>query len=179
MPYFKNTDGSLHFLESAEFEHLLPAGCVQIADAEAAVMQKLLPDQAKAVKWDAIKAERARRAVLGVPVIVLGVTKWFHSDEKSRAQQLKLLRDADRVEATGGDMAAPLIPIPWSTMDNSNVTMTASLAQDIAAAATLQDGALYAAARVHKSAMENSPDPASYDFSADWPAIFESVTFAG
>lgn len=36
MPYFKDTDGRLHFLDSAAFEHLLPAGCVQITDAEAA-----------------------------------------------------------------------------------------------------------------------------------------------
>ena len=38
--YYKSPDNSLHFLDFTEFEHLLPAGCVQITDAEA---ESLLP----------------------------------------------------------------------------------------------------------------------------------------
>ena len=32
---YKDKNNNLHFLDSAEFEHLLPVGCVQITDEEA------------------------------------------------------------------------------------------------------------------------------------------------
>ena len=32
---YKDLENNLHFLDSAEFEHLLPVGCVQITDEEA------------------------------------------------------------------------------------------------------------------------------------------------
>lgn len=37
--YFKDTKNTLHFLDSAEFEYLLPADCVAITDEEAQVIQ--------------------------------------------------------------------------------------------------------------------------------------------
>ena len=37
--YYKDTNNNLHFLDSAEFEYLLPADCVQITDEEAQVIQ--------------------------------------------------------------------------------------------------------------------------------------------
>lgn len=36
---YKAPDNSLHFLDSTEYEHLLPAGSIQITDAEAEVMR--------------------------------------------------------------------------------------------------------------------------------------------
>ena len=36
---YKAPDNSLHFLDSAEHEHLLPSGSVQITDKEAAVVR--------------------------------------------------------------------------------------------------------------------------------------------
>lgn len=35
MPHFKDSNGGLHFLENAAFQNLLPAGCIEITDAEA------------------------------------------------------------------------------------------------------------------------------------------------
>ena len=32
---YKDLENNLHFLDSTEFEHLLPVGCVQITDEEA------------------------------------------------------------------------------------------------------------------------------------------------
>jgi hypothetical protein len=32
---YKDLENNLHFLDNTEFEHLLPVGCVQIADEEA------------------------------------------------------------------------------------------------------------------------------------------------
>jgi len=37
--YFKDTNNTLHFLDSSEFEYLLPADCVAITDEEAQVIQ--------------------------------------------------------------------------------------------------------------------------------------------
>ena len=37
--YYKDTNNNLHFLDSAEFEYLLPADCVAITDEEAQAIQ--------------------------------------------------------------------------------------------------------------------------------------------
>lgn len=38
MPHYKDPQNKVHFIDDAAFEYLLPAGCVQITDAEAAVL---------------------------------------------------------------------------------------------------------------------------------------------
>lgn len=43
MPHYKAPDNSLHFLDSADFEHLLPDGCVQITDDEAEALRPKPP----------------------------------------------------------------------------------------------------------------------------------------
>ena len=40
MPNYKSPDNKVHYLDSAEYEHLLPAGSIQITDEEA---EALLP----------------------------------------------------------------------------------------------------------------------------------------
>ena len=37
--YFKDTNNTLHFLDDAEFEYLLPAECIAITDEEAQAIQ--------------------------------------------------------------------------------------------------------------------------------------------
>ena len=37
--HYKDTNNTLHFLDSAEFEYLLPADCTPITDEEAQVIQ--------------------------------------------------------------------------------------------------------------------------------------------
>lgn len=39
MPFYKDAKNDVHFLESADFEHLLPAGCQAITDEECAAIQ--------------------------------------------------------------------------------------------------------------------------------------------
>lgn len=39
MPYYKSPDNSVHSIDSADYEHLLPSGSVQITDAEAAILR--------------------------------------------------------------------------------------------------------------------------------------------
>jgi len=40
MPHYKDTNNTLHFLDSAVFEYLLPSACVTITDKEAQVIQE-------------------------------------------------------------------------------------------------------------------------------------------
>lgn len=44
MPYFKDTENKLHFLDDAAFVNLLPTGSVQITDEEAVELQKPPPE---------------------------------------------------------------------------------------------------------------------------------------
>lgn len=115
--------------------------------------------QAKGAKWDAIKAERDRRTDQGGYKVG---AKWFHSDQKSRSQQLGLV-------LLGASIPANL---QWKTMDGSFVTMTQTLAGQVLAAAAASDQAIFAAAEAHRQAMEASADPAAYDFSTGWPKVF-------
>lgn len=115
--------------------------------------------KAATAKWEAIKAERDRRTENGG--FKVG-TKWFHSDQKSRTQQIGLVMLGANIPAN----------TPWKTMDGTTVTMTQALAGQIFATAAASDIAIFAAAETHKAAMEASADPASYDFAAGWPKIF-------
>ena len=57
--YYKTPDKALHFLDSAEFEHLLPAGCVQITDAEAQALKPVPVPPTVAEKLVALDAANA------------------------------------------------------------------------------------------------------------------------
>lgn len=130
-------------------------------------------------RWEAIKAKRDHLSDTGgYKVVVAGVDKWFHSDAKSKTQQLGLARKADRTEAAGGDMDAPYVgpgpggTLPWKTMDGTYVVMTANIAQAVFDATEAQDKALFAVAEFHNAQMRAAPDPAAYDFSGGWPAVY-------
>ena len=116
----------------------------------------------KNAKWSAIKAERDRRKVGGVKVKVGTTNKWFHSDDASRIQQMGLVM-------MGTNMPADL---QWKTLDGSFVAMTPAIAGNVFAAAAASDQAIFAVAEGHKTAMEASADPSTYDFSTGWPKIY-------
>lgn len=42
MPHYKDLNNQLHFLDSTEFSHLLPEGCVEITDEEAEVLRPVI-----------------------------------------------------------------------------------------------------------------------------------------
>lgn len=116
----------------------------------------------RATMWERIKARRdALSDKGGYLVTVGGVSKWFHSDGKSKTQQLGLLIAGANVPA-----------VQWKTMDGTFVTMSQAWAAAIFAAAAAQDIAIFAAAEAHKSAMEAAANPAAYDFSGGWPAVY-------
>ena len=74
MPYFKDTNSKLHFLDDAGFAHRLPVGCVEISDDEAAVLQaptplaedEIIKQQIAKLEADSSKPRRQREAILGI-----------------------------------------------------------------------------------------------------------------
>lgn len=126
--------------------------------------------RARAAAWEAIKVERDRRAGLGVKV----GQHWFHSDQKSRTQQLGLV-------LLGANIPAGL---QWKTLTLTPppvfVPMTQQLAQAIVSATAASDTAIFTAAEVHRIAVESSTAPQNYDFSTGWPtSIEEEANAAG
>lgn len=136
-----------------------------IAAVEATYAPPVMPpiEQRRTAAWEAIKAERDRRAGLGVKV----GQHWFHSDQKSRAQQLGLV-------LLGASIPAGL---QWKTLTITPppvfVAMTPALAQNIVAATAARDTAIFTAAEQHRIAIEASTDPEKYDFSVGWPTSIE------
>ena len=112
----------------------------------------------KSHQWNSIKAERDRRKSGGVKV----GTKWFHSDDGSRIQQMGLVMMGASIPAN----------LQWKTMDGSFVAMTQAVAGSVFAAAAASDQAIFAVAEGHRVAMEASADPAAYDYSTGWPKIY-------
>lgn len=113
--------------------------------------------------WSRIRIERDRRAAMGVKV----GAHWFHSDQKSRTQQLGLVLLGQGIP-TG---------LQWKTLTYTPqpvfVSMTPALAVSIVQATAASDTAIFTAAEVHRMAMEASPEPGAYDFSGGWPPSFE------
>lgn len=128
----------------------LPADLPPIADRRATV-------------WESIKAERDRRAAMGVKV----GTHWFHSDQKSRTQQLGLVLLGQGIPAE----------LKWKTLTFTPppvfVTMTPALAVGIVQSTAASDTAIFTAAEVHRMTMEASAAPQDYDFSTGWPVSIE------
>lgn len=119
----------------------------------------------QAAAWERIKTERDRRKYLGVKV----GQHWFHSDDPSRIQQLALAMMGNATPAG----------LMWKTLTTTPppvfVEMTPALAQGIFTATAASDAAIFAAAEVHRVAMEASATPESYDCSGGWPASIEDA----
>lgn len=143
-------------------------GYLQWRDAGNVPLPAELPPIAerRAAVWERIKAERDRRAALGVKV----GEHWFHSDPKSRTQQLGLVLQ--------GLLGQPIPPgLQWKTLTFTPppvfVTMTSELAVNIVQATAASDTAVFTAAEVHRMTMEASAAPQDYDFSTGWPVSIE------
>lgn len=122
--------------------------------------------------WDAIKVRRDALKSGGVQV----GEHWFHSDADSRIQHLGLKDKARDLLAGGGVMTDAITilgqPVPWKTLSGAFVMMTAQLAFDIVTGVGNLDAMAFGAAELHRQAMEASPEPLAYDFSAGWPASY-------
>ncbi len=70
-------------------------------------------------------------------------------------------------------IVGPSLPeIPWRTMSGEFVLTTPTLVGQVFAATMGSDMAIYNAAEVHRVAMLAAFDPAVYDISTGWPAMY-------
>jgi hypothetical protein len=120
-----------------------------------------LLEEAKKYMWNKIKEKRDNRKSGGVKI----GTKWFHTDSESRIQQLGLVLMGANIPAN----------LNWKTLDGSFVIMTQSLAVQLFQAIGYFDTVSFAVAEQHKANMNASADPYNYDFSQDWPLIYEET----
>jgi hypothetical protein len=121
-------------------------------------------DDAKAIRWNAIKAERDRRRTNGG--VKVG-NYWFKSDDRAVGEYTAL--NAISVGLSG----TAVLRAGWRTMEPSvTVDMTPNLVKQILAAGFAAVAAIDDAAQAHKTAMDACSDPATYDFSAGWPPAF-------
>lgn len=138
-------------------------GKVRGHDAEGLPILVDPPAPARAVveltAWERIKAERERRTLSGGARVG---DHWFHTDQLSRDQQIKLMLAGEDVPRIG-----------WKSMSGEYVQMTPELARAIVEAVVAADIAIFAAADAHRGAMLASDDPAAYDFSHGWPLTFD------
>jgi len=112
----------------------------------------------RAEMWRLIQAERDRRTQNGIKV----ATKWYHSDQPSRIQQLGLV-------IMGAGLPAGIM---WKTMDGSFVEMIPTLAGQIFQATAASDQVIFGTAEYHRSQMIASADPNAYNYFTGWPLTY-------
>lgn len=121
--------------------------------------------------WEQIKTEREARKAGGIPLTVNGQEYWFWSDETTRTQYAILdgyaRRNALPDEAVLDD---------WKTMSGVKVPMTVALLHQVLDAGVAREKMIFNTAERHKTALYASPDPANYNWKADWPPTY--VEFA-
>lgn len=123
-------------------------------DAPYVVYTKRPAEQIAATRWNKIKDLRDTLTDSGGCLVS---DKWYHSDPKSKVQQLALT------------MAGAAVPaIPWKTMDGSFVTLTATLVGQLFHAQMVREQAIFA----HAEALKDDPNA---DINAGWPARYEGA----
>lgn len=110
--------------------------------------------------WELIKQKRYDNVHSGC--YIKSVDKWFHSDEPSRIQYLTL-------------NTLPKLPpdLNWKTMNNTFVTMTDELLNELTMTLLQKEQQDFANAERHRLAMLESDNPLEYDFSDGWSATYE------
>lgn len=131
----------------------------------------------KSKVWELIKEYRDTRKFKGIYVS----SKWFHNDPDSRTQWLGLKDKARDALANGGTTSTVLtilhptygnVPISWTTMDGSSITVTVQLAFDVVEKTGDLDGVLYGIGQYHKGQLYASATPETYDYTTLWPTVY-------
>lgn len=158
MKTYKNASNTVFAFEiNGSQDYLITPDLVAISEADANVIRN--PPLSTDQMWNAIKNERDRRSENGGYKVG---TSWFHSDSKSKIQQLGLVM-------AGAGLPAGL---QWKTMGGSFVTMTPSLAGQIFQTAMGNSAAIFGMAETHKANMLASPTPSTYNYLTGWPLAF-------
>jgi hypothetical protein len=118
--------------------------------------------------WEEIKAERDQRKAGGVMIAVDGVDRWFHTDDPSRIQYSILDNKATRGALPDETVLHPL----WKTMSGVKVPMTVGRLREILDAGIVLEATVFNVAEAHRAAMQESENPAEYDYSGNWPQTY-------
>lgn len=162
MKTYKAPDGSLHCIDP-EFEHLLPAGSVEIREEEAAALRRPTIEQLKADLLVAINAERDRREESGFPYR----NQLLDSTPRS-VQRITAAALAAQAAQTAGQP----FNIEWACADNSTLTLDAAGVIGMPVALAQHASALHAHARTLKMRVEAAGSEAeldTIDIHAGWP----------
>lgn len=122
-------------------------------------------DECKSFMWEDIKAERDRRKYEGGAKVG---ELWWLSTRDAIGEYNSLLSIAARNSLPG----TYVMRAAWRSMSGVTQDMTPNLASQILMAGFALFAAIDDAAQAHGLAMEQSADPAGYDFSGGWPAIY-------
>ncbi|MDO8771931.1 MAG: hypothetical protein Q7K57_25100 [Burkholderiaceae bacterium] len=118
----------------------------------------------KLSKWTEIKTLRDRLTLDGGCKVG---SIWFLSTERARGEYTTMAL------VSAGAPADYVIAAGWRTMQaGAVIDMTPALVKQIMTAGLGQAKAIDVVAQSHRSAMEASADPANYDFSGGWPAVY-------
>lgn len=115
------------------------------------VFTKKADEQIAASRWKKIKQLRDDLTENG-GCFVAG--KWFHSDAKSKQQQMALAM-----------VGAALPSVPWKTMDGSFITLTPEIVSQVFQAQMVREQTIFAIAEAKRV----DPD---VDLNAGWPARY-------
>ncbi|WP_193583531.1 DUF4376 domain-containing protein [Laribacter hongkongensis] len=130
MPYYKDNNGRVHFLDSADYESLLPAGCTQISDTEAIELLAPGPEPLDALRNRALLLlpawEKSERAA--------GIEHAGHRWLTTSAA-LQDIRDVLLAGAVPGEQ--------WVTADRQIVPMTLPELQSLWQAITSRGAQIY------------------------------------
>lgn len=125
--------------------------------------------------WERVKAKRSEVTAGGV--LVSG--HWYHTDPTSKIQHLGN-KDTARDMLDAGALPTDALldpvtgnPIVWRVMSGAYVPMTIQIALDVVRAGKALELAAFAAAEVHRAALAQATNPADYDFSGGWPAVYQ------
>lgn len=132
--------------------------------AIAAIVGEAVDEWPKEQAWERIKVERDRRRFDGG--VKVG-THWFLSTQQATSEYMAVILLGSALPA------GTVLRAAWRTMTAGvTVDMTAALAAQILGSGFQSIAAIDDAAQRHRGAMEASADPAAYDFSGGWPAVF-------
>jgi hypothetical protein len=112
-------------------------------------------DQIASLRWNQIKVKRDDLTDNGGCLVA---TKWFHSDTKSKQQQMALTMLGASIPAN----------LQWKTMDGTFATMTQTLASQLFGAQIAREQAIF----VHAEALKADLNA---DINTGWPARYEAV----
>ena len=116
------------------------------------IYERKSDEQIAEIRWERIKAKRDELTDNGGCLVA---TKWFHTDPKSKQQQMALV------------MLGVSIPagLQWKTMDGSFIEMTQPLAAQLFGAQVQREQMIFA----HAEALNLDP---TADIDTGWPARY-------